>query len=251
MRLCLLGYQIGYSKSPVLHAAFFAALGEKGSYGIEDIPPQDLGKELPRLLASYDGFNVTKPYKQTVAELLWRQDPVNTVKKDGTATSTDAEGFLNDYIEAFGAPKGKILLLGSGGAAKSILPALQGAEVTIVNRTFEKAEALAACVKNAVAKRRADGRYDAVINATSLGLHGEQAAPEELDFSGVSFAYDLVYGVRTPFLEKAGKYAKTRDGLGMLIEQAIASQASWRGKAFSNAEKEALRAAAKRALAAK
>ena len=246
MRLCLLGYKIAYSKSPAMHAAFFAALGEKGSYVLEDIPPEEVQQAIPRLLKDYDGFNITQPYKQTVADFFGLSEPVNTVKQEG-AISTDAEGFLADYTAAFGAPTGKILLLGSGGAARSILPALSTSKVTIVNRTYEKAVLLAASAPYAEAKRNADGKYDAVINATSLGLHGEQAAPAELDFSPVRYAYDLVYG-DTPFLQKAGKYAKTCNGLGMLIEQAIASQAYWRGKPFTQEEKALLRNAATAAL---
>lgn len=249
MRLCLLGYEIGYSKSPAIHAAFFAALGEKGSYTLEDIPPEAVRQEIPRLLREYDGFNITQPYKQTVADFFGLSNPVNTAGKGG-AISTDAEGFLADYTAAFGAPQGKILLLGSGGAAKSILPTLSKAKVTIVNRTYEKAQALAKSVDFAEARRTAEGAFDAVINATSLGLHGEQAAPEELDFSPVRYAYDLVYG-NTPFLQKAGQFSKTRNGLGMLIEQAIAAQAYWRSRPFTQEEKEALRTAAKAALVEK
>lgn len=232
----VLGHDISYSLSPQLHAVFFDALGEDHTYTVTDVPPERLGETVEKLLAEYDGFNVTKPYKEKVAALLGGSAPVNTVLcRTRQSTSTDAEGFLQDYTRNFGAPCGRILLLGAGGAAKAVADALVrcDADVCVYNRTFERAEELARGRIRAV--RDASGRYDAVINATSLGQNGEQAAPPSLDFRGVRYAYDLLYSPRvTPFMRAAADAgANVSNGLGMLVYQGIAAQEFWRGKPFA------------------
>ena len=77
-------------------------------------------------------------------------------------------------------------------------------------------------------------RFDVVINATSIGMGSE--VPRDLWPSGLfaqgALAYDLVYAnAKTPFLAWATEQgaARTRDGLGMLIEQAAESFVLWRG----------------------
>lgn len=243
-KFCVLGHKIGYTLSPRLHASFFATLGENAVYDATDVEEDDLRETVSHLLKTYDGFNVTKPYKEKVAALLGKDAPVNTVRcGDRASTSTDAEGFLQDYTHAFGAPAGKILVLGAGGAAKAVADALEnraGVFVSVYNRTYEKAKALAR--GNIAATESAAGSYDAVINCTSLGLCGEQSAPDTLDFAGVSFAYDLIYvPPQTPFLQKAAAAGvKTRNGLGMLIYQAVAAQEFWRGKPFDEDTKRKL-----------
>lgn len=246
---CVLGHDISYTLSPVIHKAIYAALGETGEYGVEDVSEEELQSTVERLLRDYDGFNVTKPYKEKVARMLGSCEPVNTVRSDGKCTSTDPEGFLSDYTDAFGAPSGKILVLGAGGAAKSVISSLAGrARVYVYNRTYEKAAQTESM--GAVAVRSAAGKYDTVINCTSLGLCGEQAAPDELDFSEVQFAYDLIYSPpETPFLVKAAEAgAKTRNGLGMLIGQAIAAHEFWRGEKFDAKTRSKLYDAVKNAL---
>lgn len=247
----VLGYDIPYTRSPKLHGAIFSLLGEVSTYTVTDVPPERLSDTVKRLLCEYDGFNVTKPYKEKVAALLGKNAPVNTVLcRTRQSTSTDAEGFLQDYTRAFGAPSGKILLLGAGGAAKAVADALEkcDADVYVYNRTFARAQELSRGRIQAV--RDAAGRYDAVINATSLGQKGEQAAPPSLDLRGVRYAYDLLYSPSvTPFMQAAqAAGALVSGGLGMLVYQGIAAQEFWRGKPFSAEVKKQLYDGAVRAL---
>ncbi len=243
LKLCVLGHNIKYTLSPKVHSALFEFLGERGEYGVCDVSLHELGGAVKKLMSEYDGFNVTKPYKETVADLFGHVGPVNTVCRDGRCTSTDAEGFFGDYEAAFGTPNGRILLLGAGGAAKSVAEALskiENVQTFVFNRTYEKTKEFSRY--GAVAVKSAEGIYDAVINCTSLGLGGEQAAPAELEFGGVKFAYDLIYSPPvTPFLESAAKAgAKTCNGLGMLVRQAIAAHEFWRGENFSSSVKKSM-----------
>lgn len=251
-KFCVLGHDIGYTRSPALHRAIFRFLGEDGTYDVADVPEERLAETVRRLLEEYDGFNVTKPYKEKVAALLGERDPVNTVRKGGKCTSTDPVGFITDYTDTFGIPCGKILLLGAGGAAKSVAQALSAypaVQLCLFNRTPEKAAALASACGGTAVDNTA-GRYDAVINATSLGLHGEQAAPEELDFRRVRYAYDLIYAPPvTPFLRRARENGvKTQNGLGMLVWQAIAAQEFWRDAPFADGVRREMAAAVKKEL---
>ena len=245
-KLCVLGQGISYSLSPLLHVSFARTLGEQDTgfaYDIVDVPPEKLESTVERLLREYQGFNVTKPYKEKVAAILGKSEPVNTVRcRDKASTSTDGAGFWQDYTRAFGAPRGNVLVLGAGGAAKAVLDSLEnkeGVRVSVYNRTYEKAQALAR--GNIYAVTRPSGKYDAIVNCTSLGLHGEQSAPADLQI-GHAKCYDLIYAPpKTPFLQcaKAGG-AKIRNGLGMLIYQAIASQEFWREEDFDERTKKKL-----------
>lgn len=232
-KYCVLGHGISYTLSPRVHAAILSYLGERGEYFAEDVAPQELNKTVERLLCECDGFNVTKPYKESVAALLGHDGPVNTVRRDGKCTSTDPIGFLSDYTEKFGEPHGKILLLGAGGAAKSVAQALCGkAELYVYNRTLKHAAAMEKF--GATVIRDCRGGFDAVVNCTVLGLNGEQSAPDELDLGKVKYAYDLIYSPEdTPFLNKARcAGASACNGIGMLIRQAIAAHGFWRGEKF-------------------
>ena len=80
MKLCVLGHGIGYTLSPKLHASFAQTLGENFSYDVADVPPEELESAVKRLFNAYDGFNVTKPYKESVAAIMCLSCPVNTVR---------------------------------------------------------------------------------------------------------------------------------------------------------------------------
>lgn len=251
VRRCVLGHDISYSLSPVMHAAIYKVTGEDGEYTVEDIAPDSLEREFARLMREYDGFNVTKPHKEHVARLLGLTGSVNTVKNDGRATTTDPVGFIEDYRHELGEPQGNVLVLGAGGAAMpliELLCSLPDTKVYVYNRTYERAKQ--AEKYGAKAAESAAGKYDCVINCTSLGLCGEQAAPPSLDFTGVGCAYDLVYSpALTPFMSKAREAGvKVVGGMGMLVRQAIASHEFWRGEKFDPELRERIYIAARDAV---
>jgi len=175
---------------------------------------------------------------------------VNTLKFDGEqiiGDNTDGLGLVADIVQnAKCTLLGKrILLLGAGGAARgALLPLLEQmpALLWIANRTPERAQELleiAAAFQGVGASHAqlratsfADvhGQFDVVINATSASL--QQALPPISSevFASHTLAYDMMYAATaTPFLQFAADAgARTRDGLGMLVEQAAEAFALWR-----------------------
>jgi shikimate dehydrogenase len=132
-------------------------------------------------------------------------------------------------------------VLGAGGAARGIIGPLLNenpAELTIANRTKERAEEIVAKLGGTLLVARGFAEIadlapvDFLINATSAGLKGE-APPFPTSLVGPhTFCYDLVYGSNdTPFVVWAKTHGAARavHGWGMLVEQAAESFAIWRG----------------------
>lgn len=242
LRFCVLGGGIKYTLSPIIHQNVFNALGVAADYAVEDMPPAELAAAVPRLRETYDGFNVTKPHKAAIipylTEKLTPLDAVNTVRRDGrewTGHNTDLGGFTADLTAFAGDVRGReTLVLGAGGAAEAVVCGLTaaGARVTVVNRTYAKAQTLAAKFGAAAAETARGLRPELIVNCTSVGGCGESALPPEVDTSALVCAYDLVYSpARTAFMaacESAG--ARASNGLGMLIRQAILADGIFLGR---------------------
>ena len=138
----------------------------------------------------------------------------------------------------------RILVLGAGGAARAAVFGLveQGAEVYIVNRTHEKAVALARKAKAHVAAAKACSakqRFDAIINTTPCGMTGiKQALPIKENELNASLVFDMVYTpLETPLL----KLAKARGlavigGLEMFVQQGARQFEIWTGKPAPESE---------------
>jgi len=192
------------------------------------------------------GCNVTVPFKKKVIPFLDTLSPqaeqtqsVNTIifeKNILIGHNTDIVGFekaiktLNFNIE-----RKKILILGAGGVVPSIVFALKEmnvSQITISNRTKQKAENLKILFKNLnVVEWGNLVDFDMVINATSLGLNNEKI---NLDFSKIGknkLFYDVIYNpTETNFL-KVGKELGniTENGEKMFIYQALEAFKLWHG----------------------
>lgn len=137
-RLGLLGHNISYSRSPIIHRLSAELCNIHGvQYEILDLAPHDLHK-LPNLLKqrSISGFNITTPYKSSkvMAALLGSQGtlPANTATYtyDNSSdhhrwqlTNTDGIGFIESLLAALptGTPPIKhLLFLGFGGATQGV-----------------------------------------------------------------------------------------------------------------------------------
>lgn len=248
-----------------MHNAAFAALGLDWRYLRLPVPPDLLAETISALGGSgYRGANVTIPHKEAAlaaadaaTDAARAIGAANTLSfTDGTvsADNTDAGGLL----DALGEPPAglRCLVLGAGGAGRAAAWALRGAgaaEVSIWNRTAERAQALA----NDLGVRHASKPHpaDLIVNATSVGLDPALDPADALDALGLAGAeppprlVDLVYGeAPTPLTAWAARAgAHVVDGLEVLVRQGARTFEIWTGE---EAPLEVMRAAASRPSAA-
>jgi shikimate dehydrogenase len=252
-RYGVFGNPIGHSKSPQIHQMFAEQTGQSLSYERLPAPLDDFTGFARAFFETGLGANVTVPFKEQafrladqLSERARRAGAVNTLQKraDGTllGDNTDGIGLVRDLLDNAGVTlRGKrILLLGAGGAVRGVLEPLlaqQPSALLIANRTVAKAEQLATEFAALGAVRASafedlDGPFDVIVNGTSASLGGElPPLGEGLLQPGVSFCYDMMYGAApTAFCAWAAERGvATRDGLGMLVEQAAAAFELWRG----------------------
>ena len=262
-RFALLGHPVKHSLSPAMHEASFRALGIDAEYLCFDVPPETLADRLAACRAEgFDGLNITVPHKAAAVPLMDRLDAsarlygaVNTVRigADGfTGFNTDAAGFLEDLATNFQrTPENRrVFVLGCGGAGRALAIACAhsgAAQVTLANRTAQKAERVAAEIADllpAAADRvrmlpsdpaawlTASLESDLIIQCTTAGL-GDADAPmlPSAAFRPGQFLYDLVYTRRvTPTMRSALEAgADAANGAGMLVYQGAAAFREWTG----------------------
>lgn len=247
-KYAVLGNPIQHSLSPELHAAFANQTGEEITYDKIRIEIGHFSDQLSDLIASgYRGFNVTVPFKEEAYR--WVDEPapdtafagaLNTLLISPGVTkgfSTDGVGLIRDLTQNHSLNlKGKrLLLLGAGGAAKSVIPSLidtGASELVVANRTLSKVQQLAKKLPLTPCDLQSlSGHFDLVINATSASLSGNRLVLPEGLINETSFCYDMMYGQgETPFLFWGKEHgARAVDGLGMLVEQGAESFYLWRG----------------------
>lgn len=251
----VIGHPIAHSRSPLIHGTWLKAYGIDGSYEAMDVEPSALPALFERLRSGeFAGGNVTIPLKEPVFALCDTVDPlattigaVNTlVARDGKVRgfNTDFMGFLGNLDQqapGWSDRLDEVIVLGAGGASRAILVALRERRVKTVhllNRTAEKAAALAAAIGNPVkaAPWEAFGalapRAGLVVNTTSVGMHGSHFPDLEVSrLPKTALVTDLVYvPLKTPLLAEAEALGlRTVDGLGMLLHQAIPGFEAWFG----------------------
>ena len=251
-KACLMGHPVAHSRSPMIHGYWLSTLGIPGAYELKDLTPEqfpgfvgELGKN------GYIGGNVTAPHKEAAYRTVSARDAaseavgaVNTLWLENgrlMGGNSDVHGFianLDDRAPGWNVSGCKVLVLGSGGAARSAVHALEqrGAEVRIVNRTFARGQELA---HRFGATARAWGELqsllpqtDVLVNCTSLGMTGKEALQIDLGpLKKSAVVYDIVYvPLETALLAQARKRAhRTVDGLGMLLQQAGFGFRKWFG----------------------
>jgi shikimate dehydrogenase len=252
--LALLGDPIEHTASPAMQSAAFESAGVDGVYVALACGADDLAGLLRGIAHAGGGGNITLPHKERAAGLLdeaseavRRTGACNTFWGDGGrihGDNTDVEGFrraVRDFVPD--SVKGRrVLLLGAGGAARAVLLALieEGAEeVTIFNRTAERARAVARRIGGARA-RVAGGLeelkgldFGLVVNATRLGLEPSDPSPIDFEILGrVRAALDLVYTHEpTAFLRAAARLGiQNTDGREMLVHQGAVAFERWWGR---------------------
>lgn len=249
-KLCIIGDPVVHSKSPLVQNTMLQAMGLDYIYLCQPVPRGRTAQWLEAAKeAGYAGFNATMPHKSALVPLMDQLDEdarlyqsVNTVCIKGNELygyNTDGRGFLQALLDAGVDPAGKrVLLLGAGGAARSVALKLSTQEVsslTVCNRTAEKAELLCKLSPRLMRAvgfdretlRREAARADLVINCTCLGM--TDAGGEFTDFTfldelpSAAAVCDLIYApAKTKLLAQAEKRGHvTLNGIGMLVNQAI------------------------------
>lgn len=240
----MIGRDIGYTKSPEVHSAIAKATGLDIEFSVRDIEYDELASEVEKLKREVDGFFITKPYKTDVKSYLSACETVcgvNFVRtSDMRGFNTDGSGFIRALDGSFDGWRENVssaLVLGAGGAAYSVAEALikSGKKVYVLNRTMMNAAKLCQTVG---AQIYLNQPAELVVNATSLGLNGEDALAALCVIPQFKYAYDLIYTPpETPFIRRnrtAG--AMTANGADMLIYQAIEGDAIMTGKALDVSE---------------
>lgn len=252
-RYAVFGNPIGHSKSPFIHHQFALQTAESLSYEAILAPVDGFADSWHAFVsAGGKGANITMPFKEqafALADVLSERatlaGAVNTLYINSSGQlvgdNTDGIGLVQD-LQRLGAKLtgASILLLGAGGASRGVVgPLLEAgvAKVVIVNRTVAKAHAIAASFSSRVIATDLDNipmqPYHIVINATSSGLTNERPALASVHLTHCQLAYDMLYGAKpTAFLNwcKEQGVPMQADGLGMLVAQAAAAFAIWRGK---------------------
>jgi shikimate dehydrogenase len=239
----VLGHPVEHSRSPAMQNAAFEAVGLDWRYVKLPVAP-DVLEETVRALpdSGYRGANATIPHKQAALALAdAASDAARAIGAANTLTfadgqvhadNTDAAGLLAALPRD---PSGMTaLVLGAGGAGRAAAWALReaGAEVSVWNRTPERAKSLAADL--GVASEEAPVGAELVVNATSVGLRPGDPI-EELPVAWIeapSLAVELVYGDHeTPFSAWALSVgAELVDGLEVLVRQGALSFERWTGR---------------------
>ncbi len=249
----MVGWPVEHSLSPAIHNAAFDATGLDWTYVALPVPPgaaagavggvRDLGIR---------GLSVTMPHKADVIPALdgltataRRLGAVNCVFRDPdddgrlVGDSTDGVGFLAGLRDDLGLdPSGaRCVVLGAGGAARAVVLALAEAgasAVQVVNRTHARAVEAAALAGpvGSVAGPDAVVGADLVVNATPVGMGGDDALPVGAELLAVGQAVaELVYHpATTPLMRAAAERgARAANGTSMLVHQAAAAFERWTG----------------------
>ena len=252
----VMGMPITQSRSPILHNYWIAKHGLRGAYGHFPVEPHNLAAAIRGLSAlGLAGCNVTQPHKVETLKLMDVVDPlaqrigaINCVvlQADGSLHGFNHDGYgyiqsLKDANPHWRADAGPIVVLGAGGASRAVVLSLidQGAtEIRLVNRTRDKAQALAAGYERIVkvvswAERNSAMEGCALlVNTTNQGMYGQPPLDVTLDaLPQTAMVSDAIYiPLETPLLEAARlRGNKTANGLGMLLNQARPAFESWFG----------------------
>lgn len=252
---------IKHSISPFIHNQAFEATHTNGVYVAWEVEATDLAETVAnvRRYQMY-GINLSMPYKEQVISYLDQLSEearligaVNTVvNREGTLIgyNTDGKGFFKS-LPSFKISGKRMVLLGSGGAAKAILAQaiLDGVSqisVFVRSSSMGKTRPYLEKIQNATGFRvdlfeledvqdlqDSITQADLLVNATSVGMDGSsQPIPTSIVLPEKLLVADVIYQpFETPFLKWAKEQGnQSINGLGMLLYQATEAFQLWTGK---------------------
>jgi shikimate dehydrogenase len=245
----LIGDPVAHTRSPALLNAAFAAAGLNWIYVAFPVPAghgADAVKAVRHL--GLAGLTVTMPHKTDAA---WACDDLTpaartlgavnvvSVLENGRVqgASTDGEGLVralrDERVDVAGR---RVLVLGAGGAARAIVLALRdaGAEITVAARRPDAAESVAGLVPGARSSPLPVpevGGFDVIVNATPVGMRGEEPLVDRDALNPAQFVVDTIYHpMETPLLAACrARGVPCANGIGMLVHQAALAFELWTG----------------------
>jgi len=250
----VMGWPVMHSRSPLMHNYWFEQQGLTGTYVPLAIEPEGLAAALRALQPlGFAGCNLTIPHKQDAMAIVDEVDDVAkrigaiscvVVRDDGSlfGTNNDWLGFIGNLKQTqpdWRADAGPVAVIGAGGGSRAVCYGLmqEGAkEIRLVNRTLEKAEAIAEEFGGPIRALPWDERHDAldgvalVVNTTSQGMVGQSELDLQLDrLPKTALPADIIYTpLESPFLTQARERGHaTVGGLGMLLHQGPPAWKLW------------------------
>ena len=259
----MIGDPIAHSFSPDMHNAAIDALGIDFCYVAFHVSPARIGEAMKGLRGlNILGLNVTIPHKLAVMEHVDQISEealavgaVNTIhNEDGNLTghNTDVYGVTTaiERIAGITTFPESCVVLGAGGASRAVTYALGNRDevkrITILNRTADRAESLAADMEKITGKaitpapldraseRKAFDEAGLVVNTTSLGMHPNPDNSPLIDENAIRpdlVLYDTIFNPLETSLMKQfkAKGARAFGGLDMLVFQGARSFEIWTG----------------------
>lgn len=259
-RIVLIGHPVAHSLSGAMQQAAFDALKIDARYELWDRPPIELADAIAEVRGNeFLGANVTIPHKERVVPMMDRlteeaqaTGAVNTMTREGkrlVGHNTDVAGFdvaLDKLVGRQKMPRHAVVL-GAGGGGRAVVYGLIRVgfqRIVVFNRHLHRAEGLVRHFARSAAHMdlRAMPWHESIIeselartkvlvNATSIGLDGDESPVPGEAIPGDLLVLDLIYR-RTKLLrdaEAAG--CVVLDGETMLLHQGAAAFTLWTGQA--------------------
>lgn len=248
LRFAVIGQPIKHSLSPIIHQHFSQQTQIPLSYERIDGDASSFEQQVAHFFAQGGkGLNITLPFKQKAYEMAEKKTTssalagaVNTLwvhHNQLQGDNTDGIGLVRDLSYYLALPNQKILILGTGGAARGIIHPLLAtapASLTVACRTIENTRAFQEDFPQVrlIELKELSEPFDLIINATSASLEGKTIELSQQVLANQPFCYDLAYHQKeaTPFVNYARDLGcSATDGMGMLVEQAAESFYIWNG----------------------
>ncbi|MCW6168558.1 MAG: hypothetical protein LVQ96_03325 [Thermoplasmatales archaeon] len=241
LKFALLGHDIGYALSPKLHKSIFKKGGVFAEYSTFDVGRDRLSATVRLLEEEYDGFNITKPYKTDVFEMLSERDTeavlcgnVNVAYK-GIGYNTDYRALLK-IMRASKIPhnRGKALIFGSGATARTTAVALSsiGVQVTVVCRNQKEGYAISDHLLRMGLPEITVIPLDLCLTCSS-DIVVNTISSSFLDFPTINcrYAVNFNYGDRgMNFQKQLQSRPVIITGEEILLQQVIETETIWLGK---------------------
>jgi len=259
--IALIGNPVSHSLSPIMQNAAFQYLGLDLIYIAIPCKNEDLELVLNSLKKiNCKGLNITIPHKEKVFDLCSEISPIanklkaiNTLKlnseKEWSATNTDVEGFIYP-LKNLNLAKKKSIVLGSGGAARSVIQGLINLNLSTISVISRNKSSLDKLIKNFDNQIQLEGflnsddqapilirEADLIVNTTPAGMKTTKDENNVMPYGEAfwrslnsrAIVYDLIYNpAPTSLLEFSAKRGcMTIDGLEMLVAQGIKSLSFW------------------------